>query len=396
MKKFSKRKRVIIFIAMVLILVIIGLIVGVSIIRINIINGSYNSANNNSSSSNLLPEYIKEGITLGGVTGTLIDLDTSDATATAEDIVWGKTAYVNGEKITGTYLTLGMLEIGDYVDYKPDVANDYTVLSINSGYSNNQIISQENLGWRVFGVNSKGMIDLISSTPTTQTIGFSGSLGYNNSVFFLNDIAAKQYSNSNLETTARSLKVEDIEDRLTEEGVEYAHNSFDSAIKYGDTDTAYISGDRYYPNIYPYVNGSGINTTNVKTDGIGQSDSYYTSPTTETYSQAGNGGLTVTQSFILCLINSNYYKNAIFYDLIQMDKSYWLASRYVNSYGRLFDFGLRCVETDYTINGFNLFISNRTTFTIAKHIRPLVSLDSKLRITGGDGTENNPYKISYE
>ena len=146
MKKFSKRKRVIIFIAMVLILVIIGLIVGVSIIRINIINGSYNSANNNSSSSNLLPEYIKEGITLGGVTGTLIDLDTSDATATAEDIVWGKTAYVNGEKITGTYLTLGMLEIGDYVDYKPDVANDYTVLSINSGYSNNQIISQENLG----------------------------------------------------------------------------------------------------------------------------------------------------------------------------------------------------------------------------------------------------------
>ena len=46
-----------------------------------------------------LSEYIKEGITLGGVTGTLKDLDTSDATATAEDILEGKVAYARGERI---------------------------------------------------------------------------------------------------------------------------------------------------------------------------------------------------------------------------------------------------------------------------------------------------------
>lgn len=45
---------------------------------------------------------IKEGVTLFGLTGTLRELDTSDANATAVDLIEGKTAYVNDVKITGT------------------------------------------------------------------------------------------------------------------------------------------------------------------------------------------------------------------------------------------------------------------------------------------------------
>ena len=103
MKKINRKQKIIILIAIITIVVIIAIAFGANAIRVNIANGKYNSSNSGSNNGNLLPEYIKKGITLGGVTGTLESLDTSDATALPEDILWGKTAYVNGEKITGTY-----------------------------------------------------------------------------------------------------------------------------------------------------------------------------------------------------------------------------------------------------------------------------------------------------
>lgn len=58
-----------------------------------------------SGDSNLTPANIKKDTTIFGVTGTMDlqtgGIDTSDATATADDIAKDKTAYVNGEKITG-------------------------------------------------------------------------------------------------------------------------------------------------------------------------------------------------------------------------------------------------------------------------------------------------------
>ena len=49
---------------------------------------------------NLLAENIKSGVTISGVTGTF----TNDGTAKASDMANGVTAYVNGQKVTGTVL----------------------------------------------------------------------------------------------------------------------------------------------------------------------------------------------------------------------------------------------------------------------------------------------------
>lgn len=68
----------------------------------------------------IIPENIKKDVQIFDVVGTYdMGTDTSDATATANDIVKDKTAYVNGEKITGTietqdsYESAGIIEADD-------------------------------------------------------------------------------------------------------------------------------------------------------------------------------------------------------------------------------------------------------------------------------------------
>lgn len=390
MKKINKKQKVIILISITIVIVLIGIIIGANINKINILSEKYNTANN----GNLLPEYIKAGITLGGVTGTLEDLDTSDATAKPEDILYGKTAYVNGEKITGTYKTIGMLQVGDYVKYIPDTVNSYTLSRTYSGYDTDQTISQENLTWQVLSINDDGTVDLISSTPTTGNFYLKGALGYNNGVYLLNDISAKLYSNSSLGVTARSLNIEDIEKHMNNEGLNYIHTYISNAgVKWGYTKT-YTTGYNYYPNLYAMENTSGINTNTVNTDGITQSESYYINPTTETASQTGVNGLTVTQTYYSLTMSNTYYDNNIFYNLIHnTGKNYWIATRYVDTYNELAHFGIRFIS-NAIFAGDGLFLSVNFYFGDLQSLRPIVTLKSNMRIGLGDGkSSSTAYEI---
>ncbi len=99
--KNEKKKKLTILLIVIALIVIIGTI----IIKNVIVNQEAKEENylvGGNSNSSLIASNIKKGITIGGITGTLDILDTSDATATPEDIAMGKTAYAKGKKITGT------------------------------------------------------------------------------------------------------------------------------------------------------------------------------------------------------------------------------------------------------------------------------------------------------
>ena len=59
----------------------------------------------NEKNNKILPENIKSGVTIFGIEGEYKSLDTYDATATANDILAPKTAYISGKKVTGAIQT---------------------------------------------------------------------------------------------------------------------------------------------------------------------------------------------------------------------------------------------------------------------------------------------------
>ena len=93
--------------------------------------------------ANLLPENLKSGITCMGVEGTLQEgIDTSDATATADDILQNKTAYVNGEKITGNIIeTSGYVGVAESVSVQKDGVQLYLEKTNTSNIRINSNIS---------------------------------------------------------------------------------------------------------------------------------------------------------------------------------------------------------------------------------------------------------------
>ena len=101
MKKLNKKQKIIGLVAILIVAIILAIVITKNVINKNVVGESYLATTANAN-SNLVASYIKEGITIGGITGTLASLNTFDATALPEDIIWGETAYVKGEKITGT------------------------------------------------------------------------------------------------------------------------------------------------------------------------------------------------------------------------------------------------------------------------------------------------------
>lgn len=92
----------------------------------------------------LTANKIAEGEKILGITGTYAGTDTSDATATAERIEEGYTAYVDGEKITGTLKPLQQYNFGD-ASYPAEKVAGANKIRVKCGLNTNGLLLRDDM-----------------------------------------------------------------------------------------------------------------------------------------------------------------------------------------------------------------------------------------------------------
>ena len=311
------------------------------------------------------------------------------------------------------------IKVGDYVDYKYDVAENYIIPEYvewcTSAYSNNdkEAPQDTDVKWKILKIYDDGRVDLISDTTVSSVLGVEHKRmgnAYNNAVFLMNDICKHHYSNKEMNIIARSINLEDIESQMIKEKVEEYKKSYNNGTaSYGDIKT-FTGSDSYYPNIYAEENGSGIGISDtgkteeelkdlIKKDGIGRSDSWYTELTKEESIRGNN--LTVMQTYYeLNDIKQDDFINKDVYDII-FNGGYWIASRYVNcvssSYAELGTYMANNNSIHQSIMDlFNTYQGGYTGNIFTDGLRPIVTLNKDIIITPctGKNTIDNMHKIS--
>ena len=320
----------------------------------------------------------------------------------------------NTATITYT-IKLRFPHVGDYVDYRPDIpSSGYNLNSDKSGWDTNQIIgiNDDPTEWRIMEIDENRKITKLLGIGA-KDVYLYGSKGYNNGVYLLNDICKSRYGNSSLGATARSLNINDIEEKMNNVGIQ-ARNSYKYGnVQYGTT-KKYIGNYTKYPYIYSYekYSGTGVSdisdgtqviTGNVDKNAQGKmnpngkqfSDSVYSSSTSLTVGSTATS-LTCVQTFYGVTQSNSYYDNTEFYNLIFETNTYfWLASRYTICYtdGYGASFGIRGVTNSNT-SGCDLFYSAGLDRLDYRHIAAVVFLNCDIQPNTGYGTKENPYILT--
>ena len=297
----------------------------------------------------------------------------------------------------------GTIKVGDYISYTPDGASTENILQELATYSGNtdstknttstltqEIDKETGLKWRVLDVKD-GKVRLISDRPTTSIITLSGAKGYNNAVYLLDKTCKTLYNNSKLASNVQNLKIEDIQDHLAYDYKQYPNSNVDTG-KYGGTKE--YTANKNYPNIFAKEKTGWVG----ETQGTELSLSEQTTPINETKTTA-NEKIKITQTYWYKTMSTNDFdgeNKEMYYKLFINNGSnyptYWMSSRCVYADSNSASFYVRRVYSG-DVHAYYLYFSFGNKGSIGYAFRPVITLNSNVQVTSGDGSESTPFEI---
>ena len=211
------------------------------------------------------------------------------------------------------------------------------------------------------------------------------------------------YSNSYLGIKARSINIDDVEEKFSSEGLaaidEYKNNS---GMHLGESKT-YASPNNYYPILFEKTNKLGI---------TGLSEQIYKTKEelliTEYEPVPGSNGkpinthsvanrdLKITQTYYeFKTVPSTYVENQLVYEMLfGTGENYWLASRYEHCGGSSASFGLKVIKGNL-LGGNMMFKSSQEFANYYYNLRPIVTIPSNIKIETNSepNSVNNMWKL---
>ena len=353
---------------------------------------------------------ILAGISISALTNTGIFQKAKEAKQKSDDAALDQNTKLDEyEKELDQYLPQklidkvndGTIKVGDYISYTPDGASTENILQELATYSGSkneyttstltqEIDKETGLKWRVLDVKD-GKVRLISDRPTTSKITLSGAKGYNNAVYLLDKTCKTLYNNSKLASNVQNLKIEDIQDYLAYDYTQYTNSNVDTG-KYGGTKE--YEANKNYPNIFAKEKTGWVN--GIKGTELNLSEQ--TTPINETKTTASEK-IKITQTYWYKTMSANdfdgenkemYYK--LFINNGNNYPTYWMSSRCISAISDRAFFDVRYVQSGDVYDA-GLCNSRDGESSHCCAFRPVITLNSNVQVTSGNGTESTPFEI---
>ena len=281
--------------------------------------------------------------------------------------------------------------IGKCVDYTP-VSGTFSdhVGEIYSGSDNNSEMSTDtSLKWRILFIEDNKLTLISDNVTTDQVMCLRGANGYNNGVLLLNNACKAMYSNSSLGATARSIKIEDLEEVSSFDKTSYSRRG---EYNYGEE---YSVSNTYYPAIFADEKTGKVDGKYGTKYGQSEQTEYITTGSLHATTLAG-----IQNEYTY---NTQGYLDPIYLDVFgykagtttEVDDCWIFASRCVDlSYGKVASFMFFIGENDEVLLH-EAYYSTDDEDPPSYELRPVVEIDlSKVNIgETGTGAADNAYSI---